>query len=316
MRAVSVTALGLVALLLSACGQTAPENFGSKQDAMASESAASTLGITSPPADLVPESATDASSDSISAKMPVSAPQIAYEYSYGYRLGIGDIGPVQQKHLALCDALGVVRCRIVSLQRESNDGEFVTASLSLQVDSKIARDFGLKLDKAASDAGGDVASRSITAEDLSKDIVDTAARIKAKQALADRLLLLITNRSGKVGELVEAERAFAEAQEELDAARSWMATMQQRVSMSKVEISYASNAPSGNGFWRPVRDSFASAGQTFGNSIGAVVTFVVVVAPWIALLLVFVWLFRKLGWSIRFRWPWRKSTGPASETSD
>jgi Domain of unknown function (DUF4349) len=302
MRALPLMRLSLAALLLSGCSQAANENFGARQALEAD------ADVQQMPAVAPPESKT--SPDDSVANLRAAVPQIAYEYSYGYRLGLREIGAVQQKHVALCDALGVARCRIVSLQRESSDGEFSQASLSLQVDSKIARAFGAKLDKAVSDSGGEISNHGITAEDLSKQIVDTEARIKAKQALADRLMQLLSNRSGKVGELVEAERAFSEAQEELDAARSWMATIEQRVSMSKVDISYQSSAPSGNGFWRPVRDSFASAGQTFGSSIGAAITFVLVAAPWFVILIGLLWLFRKLGWLSRFRWPWRKSRAP------
>lgn len=302
MRALPIMCLGLGALLLSACSQAANENFGEAEALEASDADLPMRAISPSKPATMPERASE--------NLPVAGPQIAYQYSYGYRLGVREIGTVQQKHVALCDALGVTRCRIVSLQRESSDGEFLTASLSLLIDSKIARAFGAKLDKAVADTGGDISNRGITAEDLSKEIVDTTARIKAKQALADRLLLLLANRSGKVGELVEAERAFSEAQEELDAARSWMATMQQRVSMSKVDISYQSSMPSGNGFWRPVRNSFASAGQTFGSSIAAAITFALIAAPWFVILIGLIWLFRKLGWAGRFRWPWRKSRAP------
>lgn len=302
MRALPLMRLSLAALLLSACSQAANENFGARQALEAD------ADVQQMPAIAPPEPKTSPQDNN--TNLQVAVPQIAYAYTYGYRLGLSEIGTVQQKHIALCDALGAARCRIVSLERDSSDGEFLKASLSLEIDSKIARAFGAKLDKAVSDSGGDVSNHGITAEDLSKQIVDTEARIKAKQALADRLLLLLSNRTGKVGELVEAERAFSEAQEELDAARTWLATMQQRVSMSKIEISYQSSTPSGNGFWRPVRDSFATAGQTFGNSIGAAVTFVLVAVPWFLLLIGLIWLFRRLGWVSRLRWPWRKSRAP------
>jgi hypothetical protein len=247
--------------------------------------------------------ATETTSDR-SAPVPTAEPRIAYKYRHGYRLEAGKVGSVQQAHLALCDKLGTSHCRVVSMDRASSEGDFIRASLNLQVDAKQARAFGAALDKVVGDAGGDVSDQGIEAEDLSKQMVDTEARIKAKQALADRLLVLLRNRSGKVGELVEAERAFADAQEELDAARSWMAEMQQRVSFSAIEISYNSSAPSGSGLWQPIRASFASAGRTIGSSVGSLVSFVAIVLPWLIAGAGLVWLLRRLGWRTRWKFPW------------
>lgn len=286
----------IATLLLAGCGKpgTAHEvvgSFDATEDALAAD-------------------ATEAPQDK-AAPVPATEPRIAYKYRHGYRLDAGNVGSVQQAHLALCDKLGTARCRVVSMERASSEGDFIRASLNLQVDAKQARAFGAALDKVVGDAGGEVSDQGIEAEDLSKQMVDTEARIKAKQALADRLLALLQNRSGKVGELVEAERAFADAQEELDAARSWMAEMQQRVSFSAIEISYNSSEPSGNGLWRPVRDSFASAGQTVGNSIGGLISFVAIVLPWLIALCGAIWIARRLGWGTRLKlaWPkrWRKT---------
>ena len=161
-----------------------------------------------------------------------AAPQIAYSYGYAYTLPAAAIAAAQARHVALCDALGPARCRIVKMERSGGlEGEYGGGTLQLIVAAPIARDLARRLDATAREAGGTPAGRTISAEDLSKQIVDTDARIRAKQALADRLLGLIQTRDGKVGELVEAERAFATAQEELDAARSWMGEMRQRVAM-------------------------------------------------------------------------------------
>jgi Domain of unknown function (DUF4349) len=282
-------------LLLSACGVNSTSVAGAPGGDLQS------FDIKEAPA------AADTMDQKPQARDLTAAPQIAYSYIYGYRLSTGTIATVQQKHMALCDTLTPVRCRIVSMARESNEGDFSNAALELQIDSRIARDFGGQLDKVATDAGGEASNRAIAAEDLSKQMSDTAAKIRAKQALADRLMALLKNRAGKVGELVEAERAFAEAQEELDAARSWMAEMQGRVSLSKVVINYASTAPAGGGFWRPIRNSFASVGQTLGGSISALVTVVVMTAPWALLLWAMIRFAKWRGW--RLRWPWRRQAG-------
>jgi hypothetical protein len=230
-----------------------------------------------------------------------ATPQIAYSYSLGYRLPATAIGTVQQAHVQLCDQMGAARCRIVTMQSNASSGEYGHASLELMVEAKSARDFGVKLDKASNDSGGETISRSITAEDLGKRMNDTNARIKAKQALADRLLHLIQTQNGEVSELVEAENAFSDAQEELDAARSWMAEMQQRVALSEVTINYQSESMVSGGMKTPVRDALTSAGKTFGESLGALIGFVVLIAPWAAVLALLVWIKRKRGWRLGLR---------------
>lgn len=252
----------------------------------------------------------DVREESAGGSAVVSAPQIAYGYRHGYRLDPGDIPAAQRRHTAMCDALGPARCRISSLTRDAGDGRFVTAGLSLLVDARIARPFGDRLDAAVTGAGGDVASRGIEAEDLSKQIVDVGARVRGKQALSDRLLLLLQNRTGKVGELVEAERAYASAQEELDAARSMLAEMRGRVAMSKVDIQYASTAPVGGGAWPAVRDSLAESGQMLGWSVAALIRFALILLPWALLAAVLVAVGRRRGWRPNWRWPRRPATVP------
>jgi hypothetical protein len=302
--------VGIYALLLASCGGQSASD--APMASMVYDIKAEPPHVTFVPklamAGDAAESAVDAAAgaDEGSEITTGAEPRIAYSYRYGYRLDGSDIGTVQQKHLALCDALGTAHCHVLSMQRATDEGEFITASLTVQVNAARARAFGASLDKAVGDAGGDVSSRGIEAEDLSKQMVDTAAKITAKQALADRLLVLLQNRSGKVGELVEAERAFAQAQEELDGARSWMAEMQQRVSMSNIEIGYNSRAPVGSGLWRPVRDAFASVGQTLGGSIGTLVSFIAAVLPWLLALVGFIWLARRFGWGKKIRFPWPK----------
>jgi hypothetical protein len=231
------------------------------------------------------------------------APQIAYTYTIGYRLGAEDVASVQARHVALCDSLGPARCRIVSMDRDSGESGSPEANLSLLVDARIARAFGDRLDAAASRAGGSVASRGIEAADLSKQIVDTDARLRGKEALTQRLLVLLRNRTGKVGELVEAERAYAQAQEELDAARSWLADMRRRVAMSRIDVRYAGIGPQANSLWQPVRDSLGEAGQTLGTSLSRLIGLLLAALPWLLFLWLLLWGGRRLGWR-RPRLPW------------
>ena len=209
----------------------------------------------------------------------------------------------------MCAKLGP-RCQVASsAASDGSDSQGdANGEAKLIVDARIAIPFGKQLDAVVTDAGGRVISRGSTAEDVTKQVIDVDARIAAKQALAERLAALIKSADGKVGDLVAAEKAYADAQSELEAARGEQAVLSQRVAMSDITLHYASRG-SGSIF-APVARSVYSAGATLGWSVAGLITFVVVTAPWMVLLAIVVWLLRRLGW--RPRWPWRRREVPVS----
>ena len=227
------------------------------------------------------------------AEIAVALPRIAYSYSYAFRLPAPAVTRVQDSHVALCDRLGPARCRIVDLRRGAGSGDFVQGSLKLQVAAPIARAFGARLIAAASGEGGETIDEAIEAEDLSKQMIDTEARIRTKQALADRLNVLLATRSGNIQQAVEAERAVNAAQEELEQARAWLVEMRGRVAMSTMDVRYQSGSPLSGGFSEPVRDAFAEVAALTGKSIGMIVVLLAAVLPWAALLLAGLWGVRR-----------------------
>jgi hypothetical protein len=228
-------------------------------------------------------------------------PQIAYSYTIGYRAAANAVSGLQQRHIALCDQLGAVRCRIVSMSRDTGDDGAPQGALTLLVEARIARAFQDRLDSAAAGSGGSVSSRGIKAEDLSKQIVDTSAKVRGKEALADRLVQLLKTRNGKVGELVEAEKAYAQTEEELDAARSWLTQMRGRVAMSEIDINYTGVVPVSRGAWKPVGEALESAGQVLGASVAKLIVLILSALPWFLLLTILIASGRRLGWRLP-RW--------------
>lgn len=242
----------------------------------------------------------------VNAPEPRSGPQIAYTYQVTYDLGGVGVAVVQDRQLALCRRLGPTRCQLLktSMSAAGDDGVGTTDQTLLLVDARIAAEFNKRLDAIAVDAGATFRNRQTEAEDVTKQVIDIEARVRAKQALAERLLALIRTANGKVGDLVEAERAYATTQEELEAARAAQAELRRRVRMSQVTITFTQR-PAG-GALAPVRASFRSAGETLADSLAMLVTFTIAAAPWALLLAFLLWLRRRLGW----RWPFRRRTPP------
>lgn len=213
----------------------------------------------------------------------VSVPQLAYAYTLAYRLPGARIAEAQQAHLALCQRLGPTRCQLVSMRNGSSDEGYKDASLQLRVDSGIAQIFRTDLTRAIADTGGRPVDTSIAAEDVSKEIVDTEARLRQREILVARLTDMLRNRQGRVSELVEAERSVATAQEELDQAKGWLGQLRTRVALSEFRINYlpaVAVEPSP----RPQSNRLADA---FVTSLGTVFAFgrtllimLILLAPW------------------------------------
>ncbi len=234
-----------------------------------------------------------------------TGPSIAYSYTVTYAFDQRSVAQVQGKQIALCRRLGPQRCLVVksTLNTPGSDDHIVTDETVMLVDAKMANEINRQLDALAVSGGAGTSSRQVQAEDVTRQVIETDARVRAKQALAERLLAIIRSGNGKVSELVEAERAYATNQEELDAARAVQANLAQTVAMSRVTINYFFNDTPGRG--SPIRTSLADAGNTLNMSIAALLTATIATLPWLlaaAVMLTLVrWVRRRMGW----RWPRR-----------
>ena len=265
-------------LALSACQQadeSAAENVAveSTSEAVAdAEMAASDAGS-------VPAARSSENALPELAGVPVSLPKLAYIYDYAFRMAGEDIGTLQRRHADLCEQQGPASCQIIGMNVSGETGDEVTGELQLSVATQHARAFGALLEKEAGDAGAEQLTANIQAEEMSKAIVDTEARLDARIALRDRLQDVLKTRKGSVRELVEAERGVAEVNEEIDQARSWLKEMKGRVAYSRVNIRYETGAVVTNDFLAPIQSALGSLGSIFGFLIAAFILLGAIAVP-------------------------------------
>src|SRR5690606_26088711 len=69
--------------------------------------------------------------------------QIAYSYAYGFRVDAGNLPGLQQRHRALCLAMGS-DCRVLSLV-QSGDEDYGYGEMKLQVAAARVEQFGAQL---------------------------------------------------------------------------------------------------------------------------------------------------------------------------
>jgi len=291
-QTLSRSPLLLALAMLAACGQ--PTQSGVAEEQMIALDAQA-------PAEAPP------AAEPTAAPIAVTLPRIAYIYRVGYRLPGDAIPALQQAHVALCDQMGPARCQLGGLNRSGGEAEYGDGTLKLRVESKSARAFLDSLNKAASDKGGRPVDTAIEAEDVSKQMVDAEVRIRQRELLVSRLTEILRTRQGSVADLVAAERAVAEAQEELDQGKAWLAELKGRVAFSTIEVGYNAQSPETGGFGAQLGDTFADSGNLFLIGLRGLLTVLIVLAPWGLLFAPLIWL------GLRWRKRRRAATAEASD---
>ena len=226
--------------------------------------------------------ASDQKSATGAEPIKIALPQLAYSYALGFVLPSDRIAAAQDAHRALCEELGPARCQLLALQRDGGTDRSGDATLKLRVATADAKRFSDTLTRLVTQAGGRAEAANVVGEDVSKQMVDTGARIRQRELLVARLTEILRARNGSVAQLVEAERSVAQAQEELDQAKAWLAELQGRVAMSNFEIRYTAVAPSASPGSTAglLGEAVAGSGASFLIGVRALLTIVIYLLPW------------------------------------
>ncbi|RMB63242.1 DUF4349 domain-containing protein [Dokdonia sinensis] len=83
--------------------------------------------------------------------------------------------------------------------------------------------------------------KTIKQQDVTEEFVDVTARLKAKNALEDRYLALLA-KAKNVKEMLEIERELAQIREEIESAQGRLKYLQNKVSMSTINIAFYKNS--------------------------------------------------------------------------
>lgn len=238
-----------------------------------------------------------------SADTDSPAAQIAYTYGYGFRIDEDKISELQQRHANMCQLMAE-RCRIMRISRATADSWDGYGELELQVAAQDAAAFGGNIAEPAEELGGELISSVRDGEDLTEEIIDSEARLESRLLLREKLMGVLGSNQGSVAALVEAEKAVADVSEEIDATRSKLQKMQNRIRYSAVRIEYEPTfGQTQLGFNRPVMTAIRSIGTTLGMSIGFLIYALTFSMPIVLLILAFRWILHRFG--LRIRW-WRK----------
>lgn len=298
----------VVSAALAACGQA-----DLNQDPATSEQAAGGMadmeraqGAVSPeeapaaaPAQPPQDAPTTSSPGPSQPASPGPVLYLAYTYALGLEVPSQRLAGVMDRHIQACQAAGPRLCQLIGSNRSGDPDSYMEGYVSLRGEPAWLNNFKAGMAQQAEEAGGKIISENTTSEDLTRQIVDTEARLRAQTALRDRLQDLLRSRPGRLADLLEVERELARVQGEIDAVQSALAVMRTRVAMSELTLTYRSSP-------RPVgSDTFEPLRQAFANFLGIVVGGFAAIITIIAGLIPFVIVLAPLGWLL-LRWRRRR----------
>lgn len=274
---------GAMALALVGCGEKPAEESASTSSPTA-DAASEAAGSAAPAA-----RSTDDDTPGVSIS---SAPGVAFDYSYAFRLDDGIISKVQQEHAEACEMLGTARCRIVDVRYQLNDEKRVEAQTQFKLDPGIARRFGADAIASVEKAEGVLADASVAGEDVGSQIDASQQRSVGATSEIARLEARL-----KAGGLDKNERAeilgqISTLKGQLGDERATRKNGEARIATTTVVFNYVGTGGlPGIGHKNP----FADAGETLmvsgGTALSFVLTFGAAVLPWALVLglLILIW---------------------------
>lgn len=291
----STRALTLIVVLLSAgCGSKASVEGLGNASASSSPLSSAAFAMTLPPPTGVGAGGVASSGRSAAAGPSQPVDPLSYlAYAYGISVELpGDrlIG-VMEGHAAACRSAGLRVCQLVASRREGDPQETLRGSLSLRAEPQWLQGFMKRVQTDTLGAAGRVTAQSTTTEDLTSEIVDTEAILRARRTLRDRLQHLLATRPGSLTDLLGAERELARVQGEIDSTESSLAGMRTRVAMSALTIEYQSSARvTASGTFAPLRDALGAFVAAVVESTASLVVTLGALLPWAIAGVFGVWL--------------------------
>ncbi|MCC6172236.1 MAG: DUF4349 domain-containing protein [Gammaproteobacteria bacterium] len=226
---------------------------------------------------------------------------IAYSYSMSLELPAAQVIAARDAHLQACLAAGPARCQLLGSSSHAAGDDRVSAQLQLRGEPQWLQGFRAAVAADATKLDGRVVGNSIGSEDLTRQVIDTEATLRAQTRLRERLTELLTRHQGKLADLLEVERELARVQGEIDARSSELNVMRKRIAMSDLTIAYQSRGlfvddRTADPTLQALRDFLATVSLSFA----AAIRFVAVALPWLLIVLPAFWLLRRM---------WRRRAG-------
>lgn len=231
-----------------------------------------------------------------------AAPGVAFNYRYAFRLPNARIQTAQEAHAAMCEKLGITRCRITGMRYSLVNERDVSASLELKLDPAIARAFGKDATKVVADAEGMLVDQQISGIDAGASI-ERANRGRAE--LQDELDRVNRELARPGLSSVVRDRLLSEAaalRSQIRALGEQKAADEKSLATTPMAFYYGSGkAIPGFDEPAPLKDALARGVYNLLSGIGFLIVAILALLPWVLLAALLYWVYRRT----RHRWPAR-----------
>ncbi|HMI55058.1 MAG TPA: DUF4349 domain-containing protein [Gemmatimonadaceae bacterium] len=128
---------------------------------------------------------------------------------------------------------------------------------------------------------GKVETVNTTAQDVGEEFVDVTARVHNARRLEERLITLLSTRTGKLDEVLRVERELARVREEIERYEGRLRYLTSRVALSTLSITVHEPSPilGNNPGENPIAAAFRRAWRNFVALIAAVIASLGVIIP-------------------------------------
>jgi len=291
-------------LILGACGNSDSYQADGVQRASAPMIEQGMMDSSAPTMKSVRDSAMGATSPA-SAPVPPPNPQsqqnpsnlnfLAYRYNYGFSLPARSVAATAKSHAQTCLDAGPNKCQVLNSSTSAHNEDHVRANLSLRAEPSWLETFKADMQSSVKDAKGKMITNSVSADDLTRQILDTDARLKAQTTLRDRLQRLLATRDAKLNDLLALERELARVQSQIESATTTLNVLRKRVSMSVVSINYQSQSVAvSQSALAPIGRALKGFVGGFSRGLADVINFLAAILPWLILVILpALWLLRR-----------------------
>ncbi|MBC7895717.1 MAG: DUF4349 domain-containing protein [Cytophagaceae bacterium] len=174
----------------------------------------------------------------------------------------------------------------------TNTGEYQVRSSTIEVKIPSAR---FEEAMATLTPIGKVEQSNSTAEDVGEEFVDMTARMQNARRLEERLVMLLTTRTGKLEDVLAVERELARVREEIERFEGRLRFLRSRVAMSTLSVTVHEAAPlvSSNPGTSVIGEAVKAMWRNFVTFVAAVIASLGVVVPVGAILGLAAWWWRR-----------------------
>ena len=229
---------------------------------------------------------------------PGAEQYIAYSHNLGLTLPKGQVEPMMQVHTDACHSAGTATCIVINSNIYSQDADYASGNLSIRATPDWIETFMGGVEEDASKAGGEITQRSTQSEDLTRQIIDTGARLEAQVTLQGRLQGLLERRDGSLGDLLQIERELARVTGDIESIKAQLKTLRLRVSMSSLDLNYQTKQSINGARDNPLGEAFGDFFYNLSGAVASVITAFAIGLPWMLLIGALLWIWLKL------IWPW------------